>query len=110
MSTRKRSTAKKWVAFGIIMTVIVGLTTAFLLQPTPSLYDSVEAKLGDITSYYSFTGNVETKNRETVLSDKVMQISKINVKEGEMVDKDDIIIHQKQEIRLKLKLVERLLI
>jgi Na+-transporting NADH:ubiquinone oxidoreductase subunit NqrF len=34
---------------------------------------------------YSFSGNVETKNRQTVVSEKMMQISDIKVKEGDKV-------------------------
>ena len=51
----------------------------------------MEAKTGDISTFYSFTGNVGTKNRQTVIAEKVMQISTINVKEDDMVKAGDVL-------------------
>jgi len=83
MRSKKRSKIKKWITISIVIIVVVGFGAAFLLRPTPTRYESVVAETGDITTYYSFSGNIATKNRQTVISEKVMQISEIVMLEGD---------------------------
>ena len=91
MSYKKRSKTKKWIVISII-TIVVGIGISMLMKPAPSYYDSVEAEIGDITTYYSFSGNVETKHRQTVMSEKVMQISEIMVADGNIIAAGDVLM------------------
>lgn len=92
MNAKKRSKKKKWITFSVISIVVIGIAIAVLMQPKTTAYDSTTAKSGDITTYYSFSGNVETKNRQTVMSEKLMQISTIHFKEGDPVKEGDVLI------------------
>jgi len=90
MKRKRKSVLKKWIVLVIVIAVL-GVASAFFMRPKTSPYESIDAKIGDITTYLTFSGNVETKNRETVISEKVMQISKINVKDGDIVKAGDVL-------------------
>jgi len=86
MNAKRNSKRKKLIVISIITIAVVGIAATLIMRPKTTAYESVDAKVSDITNYYSFSGNVETKNRQTVMSEKVMQISKINVNEGDIVE------------------------
>jgi multidrug efflux pump subunit AcrA (membrane-fusion protein) len=92
MRNKKRSKIKKWITISIVIIVVIGLGATFLMRPKATLYESVVAETGDITTYYSFSGNIATKNRQTVISEKVMQISEIEVAEGDKVEEGDVLM------------------
>lgn len=104
MSTRRKSKKGKWITISIVLLVVVGLITAIALRPKKTVYESIVAKTADITTYYSFSGNIETKNRQTVISDKVMQISTINVKEGDLVKEGDVLVKSSTGEEIKAKI------
>ncbi|MEH7748583.1 HlyD family efflux transporter periplasmic adaptor subunit, partial [Neobacillus drentensis] len=56
---------------------------------------------GDITTYFSFSGTVEAKNRKTMMSDTAMQIKEIEVKIGERIEKGDVLLTTKQGDKIK---------
>lgn len=91
MNTKRKSKKKKVIVTSIIIIAIVGICASLFMRPAKTSYESVDAKIGDITDYYSFTGNVETKNRQTVSAEKVTQISTINVKDGDIVEADAVL-------------------
>lgn len=88
MTANKKSKKKKWIIIGVSAFVLI-LLIAFISRPKNSNYISATAALGDITTYYTFTGNIEAKNRQSVISGKVMQISKIYVADGDKVSEGD---------------------
>ena len=45
----------------------------------------------DITTFYSFTGNVEPENDTSVITDVSEKVLSVNVKEGDEVKAGDII-------------------
>lgn len=92
LDTKKRSNKKKWLTIGYIAIIMICCVIFLLMKPKSIKYESAVAKTGDITTYYSFSGNVETKNRQTVMSEKMMQISHIYVKEGDSVKNGDVLI------------------
>lgn len=92
MSIKRKSKVKKWIIISLIVIVLVFLAAVSLLRQGRTPYESVNAKTGDITTYYSFSGNVDTKNRQTVMPDKAMQISEIEVKEGDKIKEGDILL------------------
>lgn len=92
MKPKRRSKTRVWVVTVIIIIAAIAIAASAFLRPGPTPYESVVAKTEDITTYYSFSGNVETRSRQTVISEKAMQISAINYKEGAAVKKDDVLI------------------
>lgn len=104
MSAKRKSKTKKWVTISIITMVVVGIAATLLMRPKPTPYEGADAKVGDITTYYSFSGNVETKDRQTVVSEKVMQIPTINFKEGDTVKDGDVLIKTTAGDEIKSKI------
>ena len=104
MSGKKRSKKGKWITISIILIVVAGLITAIALRPKEINYESFVAKTADIATYYSFSGNIETKNRQTVLSEKVMQIDTLNVKDGDLVNDGDVLIKSTTGDEIKAKI------
>ncbi|MDF2542483.1 MAG: transporter [Herbinix sp.] len=104
MKTKKRSKHKKWITIGIIAIVLVGVAIPSYMRPKTTNFERVEAKTGDITTYYSFSGNVETKSRQTVMSETLMQISSIKVEEGDIVKEGDVLIETSTADEIKSKI------
>ena len=104
MSAKNKSKKVKWIVISILTIAVVGIGATLLLRPTPTAYESAEAKIGDITTYYSFSGNVETKNRQTVVSEKVMQVSELKVQEGDTVKDGDVLLKTTAGDQLKSKI------
>ena len=91
MKTKKKS-HKKAIIFSILGAVLIIAFALFLNAPKKSTMDSVTAKKGDITTYYSFSGSIETKNRQSTNAEKALQIYKIKVAEGQSVKKGDVLM------------------
>lgn len=101
---KKRKSNLKWLVTGVLVAVVAGVTLTFLMKPALSPYESVVAKTGDITTYYSFSGNVETKDRQTVTSEKVLQVSKILVNEGDIVKEGTVLMKTTAGAEIKSKI------
>ncbi|MCL4441389.1 MAG: efflux RND transporter periplasmic adaptor subunit [Firmicutes bacterium] len=71
-----------WLGLGIFAVILVVLIFAL-----PKRIDYTEARpvRGNLATYYSFSGRVEAKNRQTFLANSATQISSINVTEGQQV-------------------------
>jgi multidrug efflux pump subunit AcrA (membrane-fusion protein) len=91
MKTKKKS-HKKAIIFSILGAVLIIAFALFLNAPKKSTMDSVTAKKGDITTYYSFSGSIETKNRQSTNAEKALQIYKIKVAEGQSVKIGDVLM------------------
>jgi len=102
--SKKRKSKIKWIVTGVIAAVVAGVAITIFLKPAPLPYESVVAKTGDITTYYSFSGNVETKDRQTVTSEKIMQVSEIKVKEGDIVEEGTVLIKTTSGDEIKSKI------
>lgn len=73
--------------------VAAALLAGFLFMPKGSSdLEEEKVETGDITTFYSFSGTVEAKNRKTMMSDAAMQIKEIEVKVGERVEKGDVLM------------------
>ena len=70
------------LAAGAAIVVFAG---SRLLAPKPLTFESVLAESKDITTWYSFAGNIEANSRETILSERSATIDDIYVTEGELV-------------------------
>jgi len=84
LDKKKRKRLRNWVlvAAGAAIAVFVG---SRLLAPKPLSYESVLAESKDITTWFSFAGNIEANSRETILSERSATIDDIYVSEGELV-------------------------
>ena len=92
MKAKRKSKTAKRLVFSILSIAAVTIVAFLLLRPRAIAYERVNSKTGDIKTYYAFSGNVETKNRQTIISDKIMHISDILVKEGDIVKTGDVLI------------------
>ncbi|KUO61416.1 MAG: RND transporter [Gracilibacter sp. BRH_c7a] len=104
MNTKRKSKYKKWIISSVIILVLAGASATYLMRTSPLPYESVQAQIGDISNNYKFQGNVETKNRQTVLSERVMQVSKINYQEGDIVKEGDVLINSTTRDEIKAKI------
>lgn len=91
MQSRRKAPAWKWVTLAII--ILLAVVAAVLINRGRDLkdYSSINAQEGDITTYHSFSGNIEAKHRQSVTSETIMQISDIFVQEGDLVKKGDVL-------------------
>jgi len=85
----------------VISVLIIALVAGFALRPRDERYDEETAKTQDITTYYSFNGNIESKDKQNVIADTMMQIKTIHVKEGDSVKVDDILFETTQTQKIK---------
>lgn len=86
--TAKKS-KKKLIIFITLIILIISVVLIFLLGSKDQGYSEETAQTKDITTYYSFSGNIEAKYSQTVYSKNILPIKKIYVKEGEDVKKGD---------------------
>ncbi|NLB90056.1 MAG: HlyD family efflux transporter periplasmic adaptor subunit [Clostridiales bacterium] len=90
--TKKKSSAKKWILLAIFLFVIGWFLYAFIFTPQATRYNEETAKTMDITTYYSFSGNIEAKKETVVHSTENDQIRKIHVQQGDAVRENDVIL------------------
>ena len=91
-ATKAKKKLRRRVIVIVVLVLLIGAAvTLFLLRPKDAAFTEEKAKSGDITTYYSFSGNIEAKERQSILADKVMQIKTLKVKEGDTVKKDDVL-------------------
>lgn len=104
MSPKRKSKLRKWILIGVLGVIIAVIALAFMMRSDKSSYESVVTETGDITTFYTFAGNVETKNRQTVMSEKVMQVSAIKVKEGDIIEEGTVLIKTTAGDEIKSKI------
>lgn len=87
---QNKKSKKKIVIFSIVGLLIIFLVTSLLFtQNDYGDYEEETVQKGDITTYYSFSGSVDAKSRQNVISTKEMHIEEVLVKVGDQVKKDD---------------------
>ncbi len=92
MLPRKKPGRSRWIIVIVFFLLAAVAVTLYFTRRDSELYESVKAGTGDISTYHSFSGNIEAKNRQTVISGMVMQISDIYVYEGVKVKKGDVLL------------------
>ncbi|MGB4587883.1 MAG: HlyD family efflux transporter periplasmic adaptor subunit [Clostridiaceae bacterium] len=85
MNKKRKPKYRKWIII-IIVIGVVGLGVNNLLTPKVIAYESAVPEVKDITTYYSFSGNIDSKNRETIIAERTSQIDVLYVSEGEIVE------------------------
>ncbi len=104
MGIKRKRNWVRWIVTGIIAAGITGYIAYKVMRPAAATYKTVKAQTGNITTYYSFSGNVASKNRHSVISDRIMQIKDIHVAEGDNVEEGTVLITTTagEEIRSKI--------
>ncbi|MFD1862755.1 efflux RND transporter periplasmic adaptor subunit [Planococcus chinensis] len=93
MGIMNRRKKKKWLIWGISVILAGAVAGAFIFMPKGTVaFQSELAETRDIMTFHNFPGIIDAKNRETVLSDKPMQICDINVNVGDQVRKGDVLM------------------
>ncbi|MEE0881380.1 MAG: HlyD family efflux transporter periplasmic adaptor subunit, partial [Turicibacter sp.] len=83
---------KKWMIWTIIGILVLIFIIFVSSQKKEDLnYDATTAVVEEMTTYYSFSGIIEAKNKESIVLTSMTQIDTINVSEGDKVNKDDIL-------------------
>lgn len=91
MVPKKKSGLGKWLGLVIIIIAAASIFIYFITQRDSKIYENVKAQKADIVTYNSFSGNIEAKYRQLVISETVMQLSEIYVNEGDFVEKGDVL-------------------
>lgn len=89
----KKKSKKKWVVIGAVILILAALILYISLNGSPGLgYTEEAAELRDVVTYYSFSGNIDTKNKQNVVyTGNNIAIEAIYVKPGDYVHADDIL-------------------
>ena len=78
-----------WTIIGILVLIFIIFVSSQKKEDVN--YDATTAVVEEMTTYYSFSGSIEAKNKESIVLTSMTQIDTINVSEGDKVNKDDIL-------------------
>lgn len=81
----------KWIMGIIVLIAVLIFFIPRLKGPKEVVGDEIEVKTGNIETFYSFSGSIEAKNRQTIFSDQAIQIKEFKVAKGDLVQKDDVL-------------------
>lgn len=99
--------SSKWVAFLVIIVLIIGgvmvASNSLKGSITDNFYETKASK-ETIETYYTFSGSVGSKDSQIVMAQKIMQISKINVAEGDKIKKDTVLFETSDGFEVKAKI------
>lgn len=88
---KKKKSKKKWIILAIVVVLIGIMVFSCGKASTTTLYEEVKAEKRDIVTYLEFSGNVEAVNMVNVYSDTSAKVLEVKVKEGDKVQKGDVI-------------------
>jgi multidrug efflux pump subunit AcrA (membrane-fusion protein) len=91
------------IAVGLIALVVVVVPMMMNAGGTGN-YKSASVNKETIETYYTFTGSVGSKNTQSVMAEKIMQISEIKVSEGAKVKKDDVLFVTRDGTKVNAKI------
>lgn len=91
--SKKKRSRKQWMLWSILGLLVVALPAAVIFMPkgTGAFQEEI-AETRDIITYYTFSGAIDSENRETIISEKPMQISDVKVEKGDQVKNGDILL------------------
>lgn len=99
---QKKKSKLKVVIWSMVGILLAGILAVFLLAPkSMDHFEREKAEVGNITTFYSFSGAVEAKNRKTITSDNAIQVKEWKVEVGDQVKKDDVLLITKQGKEIK---------
>lgn len=88
----KKKNTKKWIVFAIIAIILVALLILLFSPKSKVRYNEDTVRALDIKTYYSFSGNIESKKDTVTYSTSNDQIRKVHVVQGDTVKEDDLIL------------------
>lgn len=89
MNQKKNKKWMIWTIIGILVLIFIIFVSSQKKEDVN--YDATTAVVEEMTTYYSFSGSIEAKNKESIVLTSMTQIDTINVSEGDKVNKDDIL-------------------
>ena len=92
---------KKWIICFLVGFSLVLIGLLFLNRPKEAIYDRIQAAQQDLTTYYSFSGNIEPKNKQLLVSNSMFQVDNILVEEGQEVEKGEVLLKTSQGMNLE---------
>ncbi len=101
MNSKKKKSKSKWILWTVILLALLLVSGRLIFAPQNIVGEEAKPTHGDLTTYYSFSGSVEAKNRETLFADKATQIKEINVEEGQSVKQDDTLLTSNSNQKIK---------
>lgn len=104
MGGKIKKKLRSWIMIGIAAVLLTIIISYIAFRPADLSYEKVKAQTGDIITYYSFSGNVASKNRQSVYADKVMLISKVSAEKGKEVKAGDVLFTTVQGDEIKSKI------
>lgn len=105
MALIKKKKKKSGLIVGIIIALlVVGFIGFQIFAPKASIYNEATVTKSSIETYYTFSGSVESKNTQNVMASSIIQISEINVAEGDSVEKDDVLFKTSQGAEIKAQI------
>lgn len=101
MNSKKKKSKSKWILWTVILLALLLVSGRLIFAPKNIVGEETKPTHGDLTTYYSFSGSVEAKNRETLFADKATQIKEINVEEGQSVKQEDTLLTTNRSEKIK---------
>lgn len=100
---------KKFLIFGVIGIIIILVAVSAIKGKKDNLthvtVDTVSKK--DLNKVATVTGNVEANYRNDIVLNPSLKVVKVNVKEGQMVKKDDILVElDSKDLKIQLEKAE----
>lgn len=92
---------KKWMIWLLLVVTLVIIGLFFLNRPKEAMYDRMKVVQQDLTTYYSFSGNVEAKDKQSLVSTSMFQVNEVLVEEGQYVEKGDILLTTSQGMKFE---------
>ena len=81
----------KWIVWTILLILIFVFIMIGSQKKEDVSYETVTAVVEDMTTYYSFSGNIEANDKESIILTTTTQIQTLNVSEGDLVKKGDVL-------------------
>ncbi|HWL26581.1 MAG TPA: efflux RND transporter periplasmic adaptor subunit [Ureibacillus sp.] len=99
----KKSTKVISLIVGGVLGVTI-ISTVLFANHGSAAFEEEKVLTDDITTYYSFSGTVDAKNRQNVVSHKEMHVEQVLVKQGDYVNTGDVLIisSEGEEIRAEV--------
>lgn len=91
INKKKKKTKFLIISIVFIAVVAIVLNISSKSNKKESEYDAETANKGDIITYYSFSGNTESKDEKQLITDKMLKIKEFRVKEGDNVNAGDVL-------------------
>lgn len=98
---KSKNSGFKWIIWIMIFVAIAAFVRFKIRSPREISGDEIDVKLGDISTYYSFSGSIEAKNRQTIFAEQAIQIKEFKVAAGDMIEKDDVIYETNRGVKVK---------